>query len=291
MRFDSERAGDRHVLIIDDDQGTRDTFGPALRLEGYHVTSVPSGEEGLAIAHSGLFHSILVDLRLPGLSGLEVIRELAKGHIGAPIVVVSAYVTVEAAVESMKLGAVDVLEKPVELDHLVKVVTLAANEPDPLLWTPSGTKSVRGAETTSRSIVRRWSGYVIDACFALEDLKTLENWARHVAVSYSTLCESCRLLGIRPLEARDFARVLRALRLAQKNRCRPQVFLDISDTRTLRALSTRSGVSLGSCATADVGYRFVTSQDFIPATNEALPSIRTFIDSWSPRCTTSTAMK
>jgi CheY-like chemotaxis protein len=290
MPLDDGDADDRRVLIIDDDQGTRDTFGPALRLEGFRVTSVSSGEEGLAIVDGGLFHSIVVDLRLPGLSGVEVIRELMSAHVAVPIVVVSAYVTVEVAVESMKLGVFDVLEKPVELDHLAKVIRLAVNGPDGLVWSPSCTKASNGA-TASLSIVRRWSGYVIEACSAPEDLKTLETWARHVAVSYSTLCECCRFLAIRPLDARDFARVLRALRLAHENRCRPQIFLDVSDTRTLRALSVRSGVDLGSPATGNVAYRFLASQSFVAATNEALPAIRAFLASWSRRRGNSTARK
>src|SRR5438876_6556088 len=73
------------------------------------------------------------------------------------------------------------------------------------------------ASITPRSVVERMVAYVVKVLDshgdgANGDFKTIDEWAKRVGVSYSTLCETCRLLGIRPLDARDFARVLSALR-------------------------------------------------------------------------------
>src|SRR5580765_36522 len=61
------------------------------------------------------------------------------------------------------------------------------------------------------SVAERWASYVLGACKAERDLKTIGIWARQVAVSYTTLCESCRLIDVQPRHARDFARVLRII--------------------------------------------------------------------------------
>jgi CheY-like chemotaxis protein len=271
-------ACERRILIIDDDQGTRDTFESALRLDGCHTTCVASGEEGLEAAQRGHFSLVLVDLRLPGLSGLDVIRELVRARRASAIVLMSAYVTLETAVKSIRMGASDVLEKPVDLDHLLTVVRRATAAPHDRSQALGGVCSTVDSRYPSKSIVERWSGYVIGACLAPDDVKTLNSWARHVAISCSTLCASCRLVGVRPLEARDFARVLRTLRLAHEHNCRPQVFLDVSDTRTLRALSVRAGIDLASPVTYTLVNEFLSNQRFVAATNEAMPYIRAFLD-------------
>jgi hypothetical protein len=114
------------------------------------------------------------------------------------------------------------------------------------------------------------------------DFKTLEEWAHHIAVSYSTLCETCRLLGIRPLDARDFARVLNALRAAIVHRCAPEVLLNVSDRRVLRTLSIKAGVDLEIRAATTSLHEFLANQRFIPAGSEALRLIRVFALDWSP---------
>jgi hypothetical protein len=125
--------------------------------------------------------------------------------------------------------------------------------------------------------VERWVRYVVRAVYddspaAEGDLKTLEDWAQLVGTSYSTLSEICRLAGVRPLDARDFVRVLRALRSAVRHGSCPELFLNVSDRRTLRTLSIRAGVDLASPATAALLADFLRHQQFIAADGEALRS-------------------
>jgi hypothetical protein len=101
----------------------------------------------------------------------------------------------------------------------------------------------------------------------------LQEWGHRVKVSYSTLCETCRLLGFRPLEARDFARALNALRAATRYGCAPEVLLNVSRRRFLRALSAKAGCDLGgvhrrtqsrpssasNCSSIRIARRFASS--------------------------------
>lgn len=209
------------------------------------------------------------------MSGLCVLRALRQLESESCVVFVSAFLTIEVAVESMRLGAFDVIEKPIAVEELLAVITRAI-EPRPTASSEASTTRLHSMERDmgGSSIAQRWGGYVVAAAPASHDMKTLDAWARHAAVSCSTLCANCRLLGIRPLDAKDFARVLRALRLGHVNRCRPQVFFDVSDLRTLRALSSRSGMDLGCEVTANPVEGFLAVQQFISPSSEALACVR-----------------
>lgn len=99
------------ILVIDDEKNIRLTLKQALEAEGYEVVSAVNGEEGLEELRGGEFDVILVDMKMPGMSGLEFI-EKARGMTQAAVVMITAYGTVETAVKAMKLGAVDFLSKP-----------------------------------------------------------------------------------------------------------------------------------------------------------------------------------
>ena len=131
-----------------------------------------------------------------------------------------------------------------------------------------------------RSAAERWLGYVLKACEAESDLKTLASWAQQVAVSYTTLCANCRIMRIRPLDARDFMRVLRALTRASAHRCPPAVFLDVSDARTVRTLSLRAGLDLDARASDSSMAEFLARQQFVAADNEGFRLIRDVVSRW-----------
>jgi DNA-binding NtrC family response regulator len=94
----------------------------ALTQEGYDVTTAADGGAGVEKASSGLYDLVLTDLKLPGASGLEVLEASRKAHPEVPVVVLTAHGTVRAAVEAMKHGAVDFLEKPIEIDDLALLI-------------------------------------------------------------------------------------------------------------------------------------------------------------------------
>ena len=92
----------------------------------------------------------------------------------------------------------------------------------------------------------RWALHVLKGCRSSGDVKTLTQWALSAGVSYTSLRESCRLVGIRPHDARDFTRVLRAVINSQGQQCDPEVLLDVSDSRTLATLFERAGLDVRS---------------------------------------------
>ena len=110
------------ILIVEDKDSLRRLLARALTDEGYEVEPVGDAESAIESMRARPCRLVLTDLRLPEASGLEVLRE-AKALDGArPVVVMTAYGSVQTAVEAMKLGASDFLEKPVEIDDLLDVV-------------------------------------------------------------------------------------------------------------------------------------------------------------------------
>ncbi|MEO8075831.1 MAG: sigma-54 dependent transcriptional regulator [Acidobacteriota bacterium] len=114
------------ILVIDDDIGVRDSIARMLRQAGYTVQSASSGEEGYGLARDGSFDVVLSDMRMPGLSGLDVLRKLRESHVDSVFIVMTGFGTVDTAVEAMKLGAIDFVQKPFFRDELVMRVRAAS---------------------------------------------------------------------------------------------------------------------------------------------------------------------
>jgi two-component system response regulator AtoC len=106
------------VLFVDDDHAFRDALAEALRHSGFDVNEAPSAEEALRLADEGAYDVALVDLRLPGLSGEELVGELQQRAPSTEIVVLTGHATVESAVRTLKEGAYDFLSKPCSLEEL-----------------------------------------------------------------------------------------------------------------------------------------------------------------------------
>src|SRR5215469_12691298 len=111
------------VLVIEDEEKYRRVIGLHLSSCGYEVKAVRAAEEGLK--HAGDVDLVLTDLKLPGMDGLAFRDRLRAQNRNTPVIVMSAFGTVENAVEAMKKGAVDFLPKPFSLDHLTVVVEKA----------------------------------------------------------------------------------------------------------------------------------------------------------------------
>jgi DNA-binding NtrC family response regulator len=114
------------ILLIDDDAAVRESMSRTLRSAGYTVQAASSGEEGLAVAREGSFDVILSDMRMPGMSGLDVLRKLRDARIDSVFIIMTGFGTVDTAVEAMKLGAVDFVQKPFFRDELLMRVHGAA---------------------------------------------------------------------------------------------------------------------------------------------------------------------
>lgn len=110
------------ILVIDDEAVLRNNLARYLRLQGYEVTTAGSAEEALESLASTSFGLVLTDLRMPGLDGLDLIRHLQTEHPDALTVLMTAYASVESAVEALRVGASDYLLKPIALDALGRKV-------------------------------------------------------------------------------------------------------------------------------------------------------------------------
>jgi DNA-binding NtrC family response regulator len=115
------------ILVIDDDAGVRESMARMLGSAGYTVLVAASGEEGFDLARGDAFDVILSDMRMPGLSGLDILKKLRDVNVDACFIVMTGFGTVDTAVEAMKLGAVDFVQKPFFRDELLMRVRAATD--------------------------------------------------------------------------------------------------------------------------------------------------------------------
>src|SRR5258707_12556052 len=115
------------ILVIDDDDGVRDSMARMLRGAGFNVETATTGEEGVAAAKGNVFDVILSDMRMPGISGIDVLQKLRELRVDSAFIVMTGFGTVDTAVEAMKLGAVDFVQKPFFRDELLMRVRSAAD--------------------------------------------------------------------------------------------------------------------------------------------------------------------
>jgi DNA-binding NtrC family response regulator len=108
------------ILVVEDEDKLRRIVQLELESAGYEVDGAPTAEQGLPLAP--LANVVITDLRLPGMDGLQLIAQLQARGMQAAVIVMTAHGSVETAVEAMKLGATDFLQKPFSLDHLTTVV-------------------------------------------------------------------------------------------------------------------------------------------------------------------------
>ena len=107
------------ILIVDDEKGQREILSTILEKEGYRIADAPGGREALARLETEEFDLILTDLKMQGMSGLELLEKVLAENPQQCIVIMTAHGTVDSAVEAMKKGAFDYLEKPLERDDLL----------------------------------------------------------------------------------------------------------------------------------------------------------------------------
>ena len=115
------------ILIVDDDKATREGLTLALGRD-HAVLTAADAEAALRALTGNAVDLVLTDLRMPGRDGLSLLRDIIASHPGLPVILLSAYGSVESAVEAMRDGAVDFLTKPVNLDHLELVVRRALRQ-------------------------------------------------------------------------------------------------------------------------------------------------------------------
>lgn len=120
--------GSYRLLFVDDEEPVRRSLGKYFRELGHDVHLAESGKEGVAIYQKVEPHVVVLDLRMPGMSGLEVLEVLRKRD--ATVIMLTGHGEIETAVEAMRLGAENFLQKPIDLKHLAAAVGKAAEKAD-----------------------------------------------------------------------------------------------------------------------------------------------------------------
>ncbi len=162
----------RRILLVDDDASVRDAMSTFLSRAGFSVTEAPSGEDALRRAAAGGFDLAVSDLKMPGISGLELLQALRGRGDAIPFVLLTAYGTVETAVSAMKFGACDFLLKPFLPAQLERVVRDCFERSEASRPASAGARSTRAG------------GDAIATSRAMQDVLAL---ARQVAPSAATV--------------------------------------------------------------------------------------------------------
>lgn len=146
-----------HVLVVEDRASLRRMMQLALEQDGHAVTCAACGNEGIEQVERDRFDLVLTDLELPGASGIDVVRASRRHQPQTPVVILTAFGTVAHAVEAMKLGAADFLEKPLEIDDLSALVgglTESGGSGDGV-FEPPGAPPIIGRHPALRAAIRQ----------------------------------------------------------------------------------------------------------------------------------------
>jgi two-component system nitrogen regulation response regulator NtrX len=110
------------ILIADDEKGIRDSLQGLLEFESYDVLLAEDGPGALAAIAGERIDLVLLDIKMPGMDGLEVLSRIHKDHPELPVVIISGHGTIQTAVEATRLGAFDFIEKPIDADRILVVI-------------------------------------------------------------------------------------------------------------------------------------------------------------------------
>jgi two-component system NtrC family response regulator len=119
------------ILAVDDEKNIRHLISNEFSLEGFDVVTAATGEEGLALFKGGEFDVVLLDIMLPKLSGIEILKRMKRISPATEIIMVTGYGDIRSSVEAIKLGARDYVTKPFKLDELLKLVRHSIQEKPP----------------------------------------------------------------------------------------------------------------------------------------------------------------
>ena len=113
------------VLLVDDEEEFLAVLGERLRRRGLEIRTATNGPDAVALARAEPFDAVVLDLSMPGMDGIETLRELLEVQPRLQVMILSGRATVKTAAEAVQLGAVDILEKPADIDMLMERIRSA----------------------------------------------------------------------------------------------------------------------------------------------------------------------
>ena len=137
------------ILVVDDDPGQRSLLDSFLRSQGFEVVTADSGARALETLRAGHHDMIISDVRMPGMTGLEMLRRARQEFTTLPVLLVTAFTDIRDAVEAMRDGAVNYLAKPIDLEELLAIVRQATG------LTPSAAPQYRADKVLPSNIIAR----------------------------------------------------------------------------------------------------------------------------------------
>ena len=138
----------RKILVVDDEPDTLEIIQALLRVEGYEVIIASTGEEGVEKGQQENPEVILMDINLPGINGNEALRQIRKNNPLQCVIMLTAYATVDNAIQALKDGATDFVKKPFENEHLVHIIHETLEKSHTLLEKERLEKEVRRLSIT-----------------------------------------------------------------------------------------------------------------------------------------------
>jgi len=113
------------ILIVDDEQKIRHILGIMLRLKGHTIHEADTGRAALRLLEEDIFDVVISDILMPEMDGMELLKRIQGMEVPVPVIVITAFGTIESAVDAMKEGAVDYITKPFEEDKIILAVEKA----------------------------------------------------------------------------------------------------------------------------------------------------------------------
>jgi DNA-binding NtrC family response regulator len=113
------------ILLVDDEKDFLDVMSERIESRGMEVTKAESASQALVQVESGGFDAIILDLMMPGMDGLETLKAIKQKNPDLQVILLTGHATVEKGIEAMKLGALDFVEKPADLNKLTQIIKKA----------------------------------------------------------------------------------------------------------------------------------------------------------------------
>jgi len=211
---DTSQVKKSRVLVVDDEKNIRLTIAQALEKLQVEVDNAINGEEALQKIKQDDYRLVLLDLKLPGLDGVEVLRRLRGFNQKIKVLIITAHGTVENAVEAMKLGAVDFIQKPFTPDEIRSFVAKALARTEGFLNRPGLDRSQDVEETVENLLAGKpaavaapakepgpeldYEGCLEQAKAAVEayDFQSAASWAQAAVAQDTSRAEAFNLLGV-----------------------------------------------------------------------------------------------